>query len=231
MKENSIVLKAENLTKYFYTPEKFQVLKNISFEVQKGEFLALVGKSGCGKSTLLYILSTMDTDYEGRLEINDYVVTGKTQNELSKFRNEHIGFVFQFHYLIAELTALENVLFPTRKAGEERHRREDAKELLELFGLGEKMHRLPRELSGGEQQRMAIARSLIMRPKYLFADEPTGSLDSINGERVMSLIREANTKLGTTVILVTHDRDFAATAHRQIQLADGKVVKSIASFS
>ena len=146
-----------------------------------------------------------------------------SSEDLSRLRNEQIGFVFQFHYLISELTALENVLMPARKLGLESQKREFAKELLAQFGLGDKLHRLPRQLSGGEQQRVAIARALTMKPKYLFADEPTGSLDSVNGEAVMKIIRESNKNLGTTIIMVTHDPDFANEAKRQIYLTDGRI--------
>jgi putative ABC transport system ATP-binding protein/lipoprotein-releasing system ATP-binding protein len=135
-----------------------------------------------------------------------------------------MGFVFQFHYLIAELSALENVLLPTRKTAQEVQRTPYAKRLLEQFGLGGKLQRLPRELSGGEQQRVAIARALVMEPKYLFADEPTGNLDSVNGETVIDIIRQTNQHLGTTVIMVTHDTHYASLAGRQIQLADGQLV-------
>jgi putative ABC transport system ATP-binding protein/lipoprotein-releasing system ATP-binding protein len=143
--------------------------------------------------------------------------------ELSAFRNRSMGFVFQFHYLLAELTALENVLLPAKKAGEGSLRRGFAESLLERFGLGAALGRLPRQLSGGEQQRVAIARALIMEPPYLFADEPTGSLDSANGGIVMDILRDSRRALGTTVVLVTHDAGFAASAERQIHLVDGKI--------
>lgn len=201
-----------------------RVLSDITLEIRDGEFVALTGRSGAGKSTLLYLLSSLDPVSNGVVEIAGRDVGRMTEVELCQFRNESMGFVFQFHYLIAELTALENVLLPARRNAQEVQRGDHARRLLEQFGLADKSSRLPRELSGGEQQRVAIARALIMEPKYLFADEPTGNLDSVNGETVMQIIRESNAKLGTTVVMVTHDAGFANMAKRQIDLADGRIV-------
>ena len=201
-----------------------RILSDISFEIGDGEFVALTGRSGSGKSTLLYLISSLDTMTEGEIIMGGHNLKSVHKEVLNKFRNENMGFVFQFHYLISELSALENVLLPARKARREEERLAYAKSLLTQFGLGDKMHRLPRQLSGGEQQRVAIARALVMQPKYLFADEPTGSLDSINGETVMNIICEANEKHKTTVVMVTHDIDFAKLARRQIFLVDGKIV-------
>lgn len=201
-----------------------QILSDISLEIAVGDFVALTGRSGSGKSTLLYILSSLDTASSGSVFYEGQDVAKMEPRALSRFRNEKMGFVFQFHYLLAELSAFENVLMPARKAGREVERRAHAEKLLSEFGLADKMHRLPRQLSGGEQQRVAIARSLVMEPKYLFADEPTGSLDSVNGEIVMKIIREANEKMGTTVIMVTHDSDFAKQAKKRVHLVDGRVV-------
>jgi putative ABC transport system ATP-binding protein/lipoprotein-releasing system ATP-binding protein len=203
-----------------------RVLQDISLEIRDGEFIALTGRSGSGKSTLLYLLSSLDTTYEGSIEIDGRELKQMTEEELAVFRNRNMGFVFQFHYLLAELSALENVLMPARKAKSEDERRERAVSLLAQFGLGEKLHRLPRELSGGEQQRVAIARALVMDPRYLFADEPTGNLDSVSGEMVMQIIRNLNEKLGMTIVMVTHDPDFANLAKRKIHLSDGRVVRS-----
>lgn len=147
-----------------------------------------------------------------------------SDEELYVFRNQEMGFIFQFHYLLSELTALENVLMPARKTKQHEPRTAYAQSLLEQFDLKNKMHRRPRELSGGEQQRVAIARALVMEPKYLFADEPTGSLDTVNGDKVMKIIQEANKNKNTTVVMVTHDPDFANLADRQIKLVDGQVV-------
>jgi putative ABC transport system ATP-binding protein/lipoprotein-releasing system ATP-binding protein len=201
-----------------------RVLSDITLEIRDGEFVALTGRSGAGKSTLLYVLSSLDPVSSGTVEIAGRDISRMREEELCRFRNELMGFVFQFHYLIAELSALENVLLPSRKTGQEAQRIPYAKRLLEQFGLADKFQRLPRELSGGEQQRVAIARALVMEPKYLFADEPTGNLDSVNGETVMNIIRETNKHLGTTIIMVTHDPHYASLARRQIQLADGQLV-------
>jgi putative ABC transport system ATP-binding protein/lipoprotein-releasing system ATP-binding protein len=201
-----------------------RVLSDITLEIRAGEFVALTGRSGAGKSTLLYLLSSLDPVSSGTIEIAGRDIGQMPEVELCRFRNQMMGFVFQFHYLIAELGALENVVLPARKIGQQTQRAAHARRLLEQFGLGDKLHRLPRELSGGEQQRVAIARALVMEPKYLFADEPTGNLDSVNGETVMNIIRESNEQLGTTVIMVTHDPHYASLARRQIRLADGMLV-------
>jgi len=201
-----------------------RVLTDLSFEIQDSEFVALTGRSGSGKSTLLYLISSLDNPTEGKIEISGKDIAMMDSEELHIFRNQKVGFVFQFHYLIAELSSLENVLMPTLKFNQAVKRREYAEYLLEQFGIKDKSHRLPRQLSGGEQQRVAIARALVMEPQYLFADEPTGSLDTINGDTVMKIIADVNEKNKTTIILVTHDPDFAKQAHRQIMLVDGKIV-------
>jgi lipoprotein-releasing system ATP-binding protein len=201
-----------------------KVLSDITLEIRDGEFVALTGRSGAGKSTLLYVLSSLDPVSSGTVEIAGRDISRMREEELCRFRNEMMGFVFQFHYLIAELSALENVLLPARKTGQAAQRTPSAKRLLEQFGLEGKHERLPRELSGGEQQRVAIARALVMDPKYLFADEPTGNLDSVNGQTVMDIIRQTNAQLGTTIIMVTHDAHYASLAGRQIQLADGQLI-------
>ena len=216
---------ARNVGKVIGHPPN-RVLSDITLEIRDGEFVALTGRSGAGKSTLLYVLSSLDPVSSGTVEIAGRDISRMREEELCRFRNEMMGFVFQFHYLIAELSALENVLLPTRKTGQEAQRNPHARRLLEQFGLGDKLQRLPRELSGGEQQRVAIARALVMEPKYLFADEPTGNLDSVNGETVMAIIRQTNAELGTTVIMVTHDPHYASLAGRQIQLADGQLVSA-----
>lgn len=166
----SIALKVENLNKHFREPEDFHVLKDISFSVEKGEFVPVIGKSGCGKSTLLYLLSTLDTDYEGKIIINDTIVTGKSQNALAKFRNENIGFVFQFHFLLPEFTALENVMLPALKLG--KYKREEIEEhamdKLAQLQMDNFAHKPSGKLSGGQQQRVAIARALINKPLSLW---------------------------------------------------------------
>lgn len=198
-------------------------MKNISFTIQGGEFVSLTGKSGSGKSTLLYIISSLDFATSGEVEFSGVKISSLNSRDLHEYRNLHIGFVFQFHYLLSELTAIENILMPARKTNSLKMRKSYAEHLLETFGLKDKIHRFPGQLSGGEQQRVAIARALVMEPKYIFADEPTGNLDSINGKIVMDIFKDINKK-GSTVIFVTHDDDFAKTAKRMIHLIDGRVV-------
>lgn len=220
------VLKAENIVKYFYQPEKFQVLKGLSFDAQEGEFLSIIGKSGCGKSTLLYVLSTMDTDYEGTLEIKGKKLTGSKQNELSAFRNEHLGFVFQFHYLLPEFTALRNVMLPALKLGryseeEIEHR---AIEKLKLVGMDVYAHKHASKLSGGQQQRVAIARALINDPAIIMCDEPTGNLDKENSQRVFDIFKQLTSGNKQTIIAVTHDPDFANGSDRIVEMEDGRII-------
>ncbi len=219
-------LTVKHINKYFHEPQTFQVLKDISFEVQPGEFLSLIGKSGSGKSTLLYILSTMDTDYQGELFINGQLLTGKNQNELAAFRNSHIGFVFQFHYLLPEFSALDNVMLPAlklnRKSKEEI--REDALQNLALLGLGDQAMKPANKLSGGQQQRVAIARALINEPTIIMGDEPTGNLDSKNTKIVFDIFRDLARERGQTIIAVTHDDEFALNSDRIIELEDGVLI-------
>lgn len=213
---------AKQVGKVFGNPP-VRALSDVSLEINDGEFIALTGRSGSGKSTLLYLLSSLDNPSEGVIEISGNDLSKMESEDIYRFRNQNMGFVFQFHYLIGELTALENVLMPTRKFEQETKRKAYAESLLEQFDLKDKMKRQPRRLSGGEQQRVAIARALVMEPKYLFADEPTGSLDTISSDNVMNIIKGVNSEKGTTVIMVTHDPDFAELAKRQIKLVDGKV--------
>lgn len=224
--ENKTSLEIRNLIKYFHEPETFQVLKGVSFEVEKGEFLSIVGKSGSGKSTLLYVLSTMDTDYEGTLQINGDVLTGKNQNQLAAFRNEHIGFVFQFHYLLPEFSALQNVMLPALKLGkfspqEIEHKAYESLRLLDLEGQELKN---ANKLSGGQQQRVAIARALINNPSIIMGDEPTGNLDSKNSKAVQEIFKQLAQEHGQTIICVTHDNDFANNTDRIIEMADGLII-------
>lgn len=214
---------ATNIDKSFGEPA-VQVLRNISLSIADGEFVALTGRSGSGKSTLMYILSSLDNPTSGQVEISCKSLADLPSEDLHRFRNQQLGFVFQFSYLIAELSVLNNVMMPSRKFNLQEQRLPYAQNLLEKFGLTDKMNRFPRQLSGGEQQRVAIARALIMEPKFLFADEPTGSLDTISGDNVMKILLEVNAQNKTTVIMVTHDPDFAKQASRQIRLADGQIV-------
>lgn len=224
--ENKIALKADHIVKYFYEPEKFQVLRDIGFEVKSGEFLTLTGKSGSGKSTLLYILSTMDTNYEGSLTINNELLTGRTQNQLAAFRNEHIGFVFQFHYLLLDFTVLDNVMLPALKLNKKSREEIEHKayENLKLLGLENQALKMANKLSGGQQQRVAIARALINDPSIIMGDEPTGNLDSKNTKNVFDIFKQLTREKGQTIIAVTHDDDFARNSDRVIDMSDGKIV-------
>lgn len=219
-------LSVNHINKYFYEPEKFKVLKDVTFNVEKGEFVAVVGKSGSGKSTLLYLLSTMDTDYEGQISINNTLVTGLKQNQLSAFRNEHIGFVFQFHYLLPEFSVLDNVMLPALKL--KKHSKEEiehkAVELLSLLDIKGHEHKKASKISGGQQQRVAIARALINDPAIIMGDEPTGNLDSKNTKIVFEIFRELAKEKGQTIVAVTHDDEFAANCDRIIEMADGKII-------
>jgi lipoprotein-releasing system ATP-binding protein len=203
------------------------VIKDISFEVNKGEFLAIMGKSGSGKSTLLYLLSTMDTDFTGELEINGVDLTGKDQNQLASFRNDNIGFVFQFHFLLPDFTALENVMLPALKQGKKSREevREKAYELLKRFDLQDRAYNKASKLSGGQQQRVAVARALINDPVIIMGDEPTGNLDSNNSNIVFDIFRELAKEKGQTIIAVTHDDEFAENCDRILELEDGSIVK------
>jgi lipoprotein-releasing system ATP-binding protein len=226
--ENNIALQATEIVKYFYEPEKFEVLKGLSFTVKKGEFLSLTGKSGSGKSTLLYVLSTMDTDYLGELTINGETLTGKSQNELAAFRNRHIGFVFQFHYLLTDFSVLDNVMLPALKLN---HRskseiEEKAYQNLKLLGLKDHALKLASRLSGGQQQRVAIARALINDPSIIMGDEPTGNLDSRNTQVVFDIFKDLAQSGGQTIITVTHDDDFARHSDRIIDMSDGRIINS-----
>ncbi|MFN8322492.1 MAG: ABC transporter ATP-binding protein [Chitinophagales bacterium] len=222
-----VVLSAKKLNKYFYEPEEFHVLKDVSFNVQRGEFVSIVGKSGCGKSTLLYLLSTMDTGYTGQIYVNNVLLTGKTQNELARFRNEHIGFVFQFHFLLPEFTALKNVMLPAEKLGKySKSECEDrAYEKLKWLDMEKFANKLSSKLSGGQQQRVAIARALVNDPTIIMGDEPTGNLDSVNTQTVFDILKRLSKEKGQTIISVTHDNEFAANSDRIIEMKDGEIVR------
>ena len=221
------ILVAKNITKSFFVPDEFKVLNNVSIEVGKSEFVSIMGKSGCGKSTLLYILSTMDTDYTGELFLNDRLLTGLDQNELSKVRNEQIGFVFQFHYLLAEFSVLENVMLPGRKLGRKSPEEieHDAYEKLKLLGIEDQALKRSSRISGGQKQRVAIARALINDPLIVMGDEPTGNLDSKNSDNVFRIFQELTHEIGLSLLVVTHDDDFAKRTDRIIYMEDG-IVKS-----
>jgi lipoprotein-releasing system ATP-binding protein len=226
-KTNQPVLEAKNIDKFFYNPIETQVLKQVSFTITQGEFVSVVGKSGCGKSTLLYILSTMDTDYKGELLIDAEVITGKSSNYLSKLRNEKIGFVFQFHYLLNEFSVLENVLIPGLKLGE--FSREElehrAMEKLKIFDMHDHALKKANQLSGGQKQRVAIARALINDPVLIMGDEPTGNLDKKNADIVFNIFKELTAEFHQTILIVTHDPEFAEGTDRIIEMEDGRVIR------
>lgn len=221
-----IILEAKNINKYFTEPVLFHVLKDINFSVKNGEFVSIMGKSGCGKSTLLYILSTMDTDFEGDLFFDGEKISGKEAEELARFRNEHIGFVFQFHYLLSEFTVLENVMLPAKKLGvksleETRH---DAMEKLRLLDIDDQANKLASRISGGQKQRVAIARALINDPSIIMGDEPTGNLDSHNAQNVLNIFKDLVKERDLSLLIVTHDSDFAAQTDRIIEMGDGNIL-------
>lgn len=219
------ILKAEKLNKYFNEAAPIHVLHDISLSIGEGEFVSIMGKSGCGKSTLLYLLSTLDTAYEGTIDINGKRVTGLSENAMARFRNEYIGFVFQFHFLLPEFTALENVMLPALKLGKFHHKEveQHAMEKLRQMDMHEHAHKLSGKLSGGQQQRVAIARALINNPRIIMADEPTGNLDSANTAIIFNIFNKL-VEEGNTIIIVTHDHDFAAKSDRILQMVDGKII-------
>lgn len=224
---SDIVLSAVKLNKYFHEPDDFHVLKDVSFNVRKTEFVSIVGKSGCGKSTLLYLISTLDTDYKGEIYINQQKVTGLSQNQLARFRNQHIGFVFQFHFLLPEFSALKNVMLPAEKLGlyAKSEIEDRAYEKLKWLGMHEFGHKLTSKLSGGQQQRVAIARALVNDPTIIMGDEPTGNLDSTNTGIVFDILKDLSKTKGQTIISVTHDMEFAEKTDRIIEMKDGEIIK------
>ncbi|WP_224485232.1 ABC transporter ATP-binding protein [Robertkochia aurantiaca] len=221
------ILEARHIDKKFRKPVSFHVLKDISFGIKKGEFVSIMGKSGCGKSTLLYILSTMDTDYTGDLLLDGDLITGSSSDELAFIRNKHIGFVFQFHYLLAEFSVLENVMLPARKLGEKSEAaiRKAAMQKLKILHIDHLADKKASRISGGEKQRVAIARALINDPLILMGDEPTGNLDSHNSENVFQIFKNLKEQQGLSLLIVTHDYDFANRTDRIIEMEDGRIIK------
>lgn len=222
-----IILQAKNICKSFHDPVTVQVLNNISFSIEKGEFVSVIGKSGCGKSTLLYILSTMDTDYTGELLIDAELMTNQKEAKLARVRNEKIGFVFQFHYLLNEFTVLRNVMLPGLKLAKyaEKEMEQRAMEKLKLLGIENLAHKKSNQISGGEKQRVAIARALINDPHIIMGDEPTGNLDKKNSDVVFEIFQKLAADLKQTLLIVTHDQDFAARTQRTIEMEDGKIIR------
>jgi lipoprotein-releasing system ATP-binding protein len=224
--KNGIVLETKGINKYFFDPVKNQVLKDITFQVEKGTFCSIIGKSGCGKSTLLYILSTMDTDFEGELFLDGNSLRGLGNIDLARVRNEKIGFVFQFHYLLDEFSVLKNVMLPGIKLGalSKEEVEQEAMALLKTLGVEDQALKRPSQLSGGQKQRIAIARALINKPVIVMGDEPTGNLDKKNSETVFDIFRQLSSERNQTMLIVTHDEDFARRTDRIIEMEDGRIV-------
>jgi lipoprotein-releasing system ATP-binding protein len=221
------VLETRHINKYFHDPISVQVLNDVNFSLNHGEFVSIIGKSGCGKSTLLYILSTMDTDYEGELYIHNSLMTNKSQEELARVRNEQIGFVFQFHYLLNEFSVLKNVMLPGLKLGKFSNEEIESRALqkLKILGIEKEALKKPNQLSGGQKQRVAIARALINDPLIIIGDEPTGNLDKKNTDIVYHIFNDLANEFKQTLLIVTHDNEFAAKTHRIIEMEDGKIIK------
>lgn len=216
------MVKAENITKSF---DSLEVLRGIDLHIQKGEVVSIVGASGAGKTTLLQILGTLDKPTSGRVTIDGVDVNVLNEKQLSDFRNKHIGFVFQFHQLLPEFTAIENVMLPALIGGESKSKAEkDALDLLEFLNLSHRIDHKPSEMSGGEKQRVAIARALINHPSVVFADEPSGNLDSHNAMELQNLFFSLREKYGQTFVIVTHDMNLASMCDRMIRVSDGQIV-------
>lgn len=226
--ENSVVLKAHNLGKTYQEGElSTQVFTGLDFELLAGEKVAIVGASGSGKSTFLHLLAGLDTPSSGLVELNQQAFSSKNDVQRGRMRNASMGFVYQFHHLFSELSALENVMMPLLVARQNKKTaKQQAAELLEKVGLGERLLHKPSELSGGERQRVAIARALITEPKCILADEPTGNLDASSAQQVMSLLLKLNTEFNTALLIVTHDQELANQMDRQVKFVDGQLEHS-----
>jgi lipoprotein-releasing system ATP-binding protein len=223
---NSTILEAKSISKSFNDPIKVDVLTDVNFTIQKGEFVSLTGKSGCGKSTLLYILSTMDTSYDGSLFIDQIIMPKENEQFLAEIRNKKIGFVFQFHYLLNEFNVLENVMLPGLKLN--KYSREEvehrAMEKLKILDIDKLALKKSFRISGGEKQRVAIARALINDPMIIMGDEPTGNLDKKNGDLVLDIFKELSGSFNQTLLIVTHDPSFAEKTDRIIRMEDGRII-------
>jgi len=219
------MIKAQNISKQF---NDLEVLKNVSLDIQKGEIVAIVGSSGAGKTTLLQILGLLDKPEkhdQTKLVINNVDVLNLKEHQLAAFRNKHLGFIFQFHQLLPEFTAIENVCLPAFILGKSKNEAEnDAKELLNYLGLGHRIQHYPSELSGGEQQRVAVARALINKPAVVFADEPSGNLDTNSAENLHELFFKLRENFGQTFVIVTHNEELANLADRKLMMSDGKFI-------
>lgn len=224
MSQNDTIVETRDLVKIYGDGEEIHALDGVHLKVTRGEFVGVMGPSGSGKSTLLHVLGALDRPSSGQVLINDQDLA--KVKDLDRFRNETVGFIFQLHNLIPTMTALENVEIPLheqRMSGKERHRR--AKEVLELVGLGDRLTHLPNQLSGGQCQRVAIARSLVNQPSLVLADEPTGELDSVNSREIIDVMHDINRRLGTTFIVVTHDPAVARRTARILIMEDGRIVR------
>ena len=221
------LLRAENLRQSFTEgSQKTEVLKGVSLQVCAGETTAVVGPSGCGKSTLLYLLGLLDRPESGKIFLNNSEVSGSSDQERTVLRNSSIGFIFQFHFLIKELTAIENVALPLRKSGIcEKEAQERSLAVLEKLGLGSKSQRFANKLSGGEQQRVAIARAMVNSPSLILADEPTGNLDTENSENVFAVVQELAESENLGVLIVTHNSELALKTNKLIRMKDGLIIK------
>ena len=221
---NNMIIKLENVDKFYMeTGNKLHILKKLNLEVKRGEFVSILGKSGSGKSTLLNIMGLLDKIDGGKIWIDDKEVSSLNETERNNIKNHFLGFVFQFHYLMSEFTALENVMIPAllNNFKNKSEIEKEAKELLEIVGLAERMKHKPNQLSGGEKQRVAIARAMINKPKLILADEPTGNLDEDTGEMIFSLFRKINKERNQSIVVVTHARDLSQVTDRQIYLKRG----------
>ena len=220
---NDLILEAQCVTKaYPMGSSRLEVLRGIDLKIAKGEAVCIMGSSGAGKSTLLHILGTLDQPSLGKVLFKGADITKKPDQELAKFRNESMGFVFQFHHLLSEFTAVENVMMPCRISGMSlKESRRRAESLLDFLSLLDRSEHYPSEMSGGEQQRLAIARALVRKPEVLFADEPTGNLDTNNADKIQSLFFDLKERLGLTLVVVTHDPSFAKKFPRILSMRDG----------
>ncbi len=226
MNNKKIIMKLENIDKYYKeTGKTLHILRGLNLEVPEGEFLSVLGRSGSGKSTLLNVMGLLDTIDAGKIYINEKEVSNLKEEERNWIKNNYISFIFQFHYLLNEFTALENVMIPAllKKYSQKNEIEKEAKDLLKIVGLEERMYHKPNQLSGGEKQRVAIARAMINKPNIILADEPTGNLDEETSELIFSLFKKLNKEFNQTIIVVTHSKDLSLTTDRQLYLKKGVI--------